>query len=104
MILHAISIVLISGGAALLLIGSLGVNRLPDFYARTHAATTPDTLGLIFSMLGLALYDGIDLNSAKLLIIVVMVALGNPAATHALGLSALGAKLMPWTRKGGKER
>jgi multicomponent Na+:H+ antiporter subunit G len=103
-ILAIISKVLLAAGCGFLIIGSLGVNRFPDFYSRTHAATKPDTMGLILSMLGLALYDGIDLNSAKLLLIVIFVAIANPAATHALGWAALSSRLMPWFRKGREQR
>lgn len=103
MIVDIASRVLICAGAAFLLIGSVGVNRLPDFYSRAHAASKPDTLGLIFGMLGLALYDGLDLNSAKLLLIILIAAIGNPTATHALGRAAIRTGLVPWMRKG-KER
>jgi multicomponent Na+:H+ antiporter subunit G len=99
-ILQLIAKILISAGVAFLLIGSVGVNRLPDFYCRTHAATKPDTLGLIFSLLGLALYDGLSLSSAKLVLIIVFVAMANPTATHALGRAALRSRLVPWLRSG----
>ena len=84
-------------GTALLFIAAIGVNRLPDFYTRSHAATKPDTLGLISLMLGLAIYDGFTLSSIKMLLIIVFVALANPAATHALGRAAIRNGLLPVT-------
>ncbi len=84
-------------GTALLFIGAVGVNRLPDFYTRSHAATKPDTLGLIALMLGLALYDGFTLSSIKMLLIILFVALANPVATHALGRAAIRNGLLPVT-------
>ncbi len=88
-------------GTALLFIAAIGVNRLPDFYTRAHAATKPDTLGLISLMLGLAFYHGFDLSSVKMLLIVVFIALANPAATHALGKAAIHNGLLPITQQKG---
>lgn len=89
--------ILMALGAALFVVAAVGVNRLPDFYTRAHAATKPDTLGLICLLLGLALYDGFDLNSVKMLLIVVFVFLANPVASHALGRAAIINGLLPWT-------
>ncbi len=84
-------------GASLFVIAAIGVNRLPDFYSRAHAATKPDTLGLICMLLGLAIYDGLDLNTLKMLLIVLFVFLANPVASHALGRAAIRNGLLPWT-------
>lgn len=89
--------VLLFSGAFFVLIGSIGVIRLPDFYTRAHAASKPDTLGLMLSMIGLAILQGSDLTSLKLLLIVCFTAVANPAAAHALGRAALRSKLEPWT-------
>ena len=94
--LEVVSHVLVALGALSVLVGSIGVNRLPDFYTRSHASGKPDTLGLILVMTGLAFHDGVDLNTLKLLLVVALVALANPAATHALGRSAVTNRLMPW--------
>jgi multicomponent Na+:H+ antiporter subunit G len=89
--------ILMVGGTLLLFIGAVGVNRLPDFYTRAHAATKPDTFGLILLMVGLSIYDGFTLSSVKMLLIVLFVALANPAATHALGKAAIRSGLLPVT-------
>jgi multicomponent Na+:H+ antiporter subunit G len=89
---------LATAGVIFSLIGSIGVLRLPEFYARAHAASKPDTLGLILVMVGLAIRHGVDVSSAKMLLIVFFVALANPAATHALGRSAMRSGLQPFTR------
>ncbi|PRX97336.1 monovalent cation/H(+) antiporter subunit G [Allonocardiopsis opalescens] len=41
-------------GAAFSLIGCVGLLRFPDLYGRLHAATKPDTVGLIFILIGAA--------------------------------------------------
>ena len=99
-----IGFALLVAGVAFAAIGSIGVHRLPDFYTRAHAASKPDTLGLILSMLGLATLQGVSLDSAKLILILLFVALGNPTATHALGRAALRSGLEPWTRPEGSSR
>lgn len=91
-------------GATLLLIGAVGLLRLPDFYCRTHAATKPDTLGLVMILLGLAIHDGPTLNTAKMLMIILFVFLANPTSSHALGRAAILGRLVPWTPDRGKDR
>jgi len=98
-LLELIGKVLVTGGAFFLVIGAIGMVRLPDFYSRTHAATKPDTLGIIMTMIGLALLVGPSTSSAKLLLIVLFVAVANPAAAHALGRAAVRAGLQPWTEE-----
>lgn len=98
MIQEWLAVLLLISGVAFLLIGSIGVIRLPDFYCRTHALSKPDTLGIILTMMGLAVYNGWNLDSAKLFFIVIFVAIANPAGTHALARAAMKNKLMPWVR------
>jgi len=88
-------------GVGFSLIGSIGLLRLPDFFTRAHAATKPDTLGLVLVMFGIAVVHGLSLISAKLVLAAVFVALANPASAHALGRSAIRVGLQPWTRRDG---
>ena len=90
---------LVALGVVFVLIGSIGVIRLPDFYSRAHAATKPDTMGRILTMLGLAVRHGVSINSAKLLLIVIFVLIANPAAAHVLGRAAIRTGVQPWTRR-----
>ena len=89
---------LIALGVGFAVLGSVGLFRLPDFYSRAHAATKPDTLGLILTMLGLLFHAGFSTTGAKLIGIAVFVAVANPAAAHALGRSALRTGVKPWVR------
>ncbi|MCP5050093.1 MAG: monovalent cation/H(+) antiporter subunit G [bacterium] len=91
--------IVISLGAFFLLIGSVGLVRLPDFFSRTHATGKSDTLGIILILLGLILTQGISINGAKLLIILAFVALTNPTATNALAKAAFHDGLIPWFKK-----
>lgn len=89
--------------------GAVGILRFPDFYSRLHPAGKLDTLGLLLSMIGLALFNlhhfslGTLLTSAKIILIVVFVFLASPTATHAIVDAGVRAGLTPWT-KGEKRR
>ena len=93
----AVSLVL--GGVFFLTVGSVGVIRLPDFYSRTHALGKADTLGTLLTLTGLAVHHGFHLDSLKLILVAVFVALANPTASHALARSALRGGLNPWTKR-----
>jgi len=94
-----LSIIFISSGAFFMFVGSLGLIRLPDFYSRTHATGKVDTLAIILVILGLVIYEGFSVNSAKLIIIITFVALTNPTATNALARAAYRFRLRPWFKK-----
>ena len=96
--LEAVGAFLLVAGAVFMLIGSIGVIRLPDFYARTHAATNVDTLGIFLFVIGLAVKEGLSLLTLKLAVVAFFVLLVNPVGTHALASSALAYGLKPWFR------
>lgn len=64
-----------------LLAGAVGILRLPDFFARVHAAGLIDTIAVLFILAALMLQYGWNF---KLLAIGVLLLLINPATTHAL--------------------
>ena len=94
-----VAIILMVGGAFFLTVSSLGLLRLPDFYARTHAVGKSETLGAILTLSGLAVYNGWELSTFKILFILLFVLIANPTATHAISRAALRMGLQPWTRK-----
>jgi multicomponent Na+:H+ antiporter subunit G len=93
----------VTAGAFFLLIGSVGLVRLPDFYSRAHATGKSDTLGVILVTLGLVIHQGLTLNGAKIILIMAFVGLTNPTATHALTRAAIRFGLKPWFRKAGPQ-
>ncbi len=82
-------------GLAALLLGSFGLLRLPDFYARTHAASMTDTAGAGLILLGLALQAGPGLVLVKLGLILLWILLTSPTAGHALARAALADRYEP---------
>jgi len=91
------------GGAFFLLVSSIGVIRLPDFYSRSHASAKSETLGAMLVLGTLALYNGLELNSVKLLLVLVLVALTSPTGIHALARAALRSGLEIWTARRPRE-
>lgn len=88
--------VLLILGLLFILLGVVGVLRLPDFYTRLHAMGKCDTLGVALVLFALAIYTGASLVTAKLLLILLFIGLANPTATHALGRAAMKSGLLPW--------
>ena len=89
-------------GLAFIMLGVIGVLRLPDFYTRLHAMGKCDTLGVALVLVALAIHEGFSLYSVKILLISVFIGLANPTATHALGRAAHRTGLAPWGN--GEER
>lgn len=94
-----VSMVLICSGAFFMIIGSVGLIRFPDFYSRAHATGKVDTLATLLIISGLMVFEGINLNTLKMVLILVFVGLTNPTATNALARAAFKAGLKPWLRK-----
>jgi multicomponent Na+:H+ antiporter subunit G len=79
----------LSVGAFFVVVGCIGLVRMPDLYTRMHAASVTDTLGAGLLLLGMMLHAGPTLVSAKLLILGLLIFFASPAATHALARAAL---------------
>lgn len=100
MIASAVGMTLIALGVAFTIIGHLGLLRLPDFYTRAHAASKPDTMGVVLVMGGLAVLEGLTTTTGlKLVLIALFVAVANPAAIHVLSRSAMLRGVTPWSRR-----
>ena len=95
LLLDIVSWVFLGLGAALLVIGGLGILRFPDLYARMHAAGIIDTLGCSLLLIGLAFQAGLTLVTLKLLLILIFVQFTSPTATYALANSAYRSGLAP---------
>lgn len=91
-------------GGFFVLVGAIGLLRLPDFYARLHAAGLCDTVGTGLVLAGLMLHSGLNLVTVKLLLILYFVIFTGPTATHALAEAAVHGKLKPLTEGREKNR
>lgn len=76
--------VIITGiGTLFLLLGSLGILRLPDVYNRLQAGTKCTTLGAFLTIVGVGITQPDWLP--KTLVIAIFILLTNPISNHALG-------------------
>jgi len=82
-------------GSVFMVIGAVGVVRMPDVFTRLHAASVSDTFGVGLILLGLILVGGLTLVSVKLAFLVAFLFLTGPVATHAVARAALDAGVKP---------
>ena len=95
MIVDGLSWLLLAGGGFFVLVGGVGVMRMPDLYTRIHAASVTETLGTMLILIGLMLHSGWDLSTFKLLAILVFLLFTGPVSSYALGNTALLGGLKP---------
>ena len=86
---------LLMAGSVMLVIGSIGIVRLPDVFARMHGAGIIDTLGVGLILLGLMVQSGLTGVTIKLVLIVVFILFTSPTTTHALARAALAGGVSP---------
>lgn len=86
---------LILAGCFFILVGALGMMRLPELFARMHAASLIDTLGIGFLFAGLMLQAGFTQVTLKLLFILLLFFFTGPVITHALAQAAMAAGIKP---------
>ncbi|MFO7659350.1 MAG: monovalent cation/H(+) antiporter subunit G [Candidatus Cloacimonadaceae bacterium] len=73
-------------GSVFILIGALGVVRMPDVYNRMQTGTKATTLGSILTLLGV----GIALPGwlGKVILLIIFIIITNPISSHALARAA----------------
>jgi multicomponent Na+:H+ antiporter subunit G len=86
---------LILGGAAFVVIGAVGLIRMPDLFTRIHATSVGDTFGAGLMLVGMMVMAGLSLVTLKLLFLLLFLWFAGPAATHALARAALIAGVKP---------
>ncbi|MDG2312702.1 MAG: monovalent cation/H(+) antiporter subunit G [Alphaproteobacteria bacterium] len=94
-IINLLSWLFLLSGGFFCITGMIGLIRLPDLFTRLHGASVTDTLGAGFIVIGLILQSGFTLVTAKLIIIMGLILLTSPVATHALAQAALHAGILP---------
>ncbi len=97
-VLDLVSILLISMGCFFFVAGSIGMLRLPDAFARLHATTKADNVGLGLVVIGLLLQAESLFAGAKLILIWLLVVLASATACHLIAQSALRGGAKPWSK------
>jgi multicomponent Na+:H+ antiporter subunit G len=73
-------------GSLFLLLGSIGLIRMPDVFTRIQTGTKASTLGTILSLLGIGLiYLPIF---GKIFLLIVFILITNPVSSHMLARAA----------------
>ncbi|MBN4083089.1 monovalent cation/H(+) antiporter subunit G [bacterium AH-315-B06] len=103
MVLDFLSGVLLAGGSVFILIGAIGLVRLPDFYTRMHGAGIVDTLGAGLFIAGLMLQGGLTLTTAKLLLMFIFIMFASPTSSYALANAALSQGVEPQIEDDGED-
>lgn len=80
--MNLISKILLISGLFFFLVGTIGILRFPDIYTRAHSTAKCDTLGAVLTLLSLTIYNGFNLTSLKIFLIIVFIWLTSPTATH----------------------
>ena len=96
MVFDALSWVSILGGLFFMIVGTIGVLRMPDVYTRLHAAGMTDTMGAGLLILGMCFQTGLTLLTLRLLLVYAFLLFTSPIGTHALARAALAGKVEPF--------
>ncbi|MFT5594520.1 MAG: multicomponent Na+:H+ antiporter subunit G [Oceanicoccus sp.] len=86
--LDIVSSILLIAGVFFGVSGAVGLFKFPDFFTRVHAASVTDSISAILIIGGLLLQTSFDLNTGKLLFILIFLMITSPTASHALAKSA----------------
>jgi len=96
-----IATMFLAAGTFIMITGTVGLLKFPDFYTRIHATGKCDTLGQIMIIVGCMIYEGFTFITIKLLLVTAFYLLAGPASTHALMKAAYVTGVPVW-KKGDK--
>ncbi|MCK5202150.1 MAG: monovalent cation/H(+) antiporter subunit G [Spirochaetales bacterium] len=80
-------------GSLFLLLGALGIVRMPDSYNRIQTGTKATTLGTLLFLVGIGIYH--PSWFPRLVVLILFILFTNPVSSHVLARSAysIGVKL-----------
>lgn len=96
--IELVAYVLLGIGAACALIGAIGIVRFPDVYNRIHANTVVVVGGVIVTLIGVSVFEGLSSYTLKVLIIALFLFLTNPVGSHAIARAAHKSGVKLWRR------
>ena len=71
-------------GSIFLLLGALGLLRMPGIFNRMQAGTKASTLGTILFLIGIAFAQVDGATVGKLVILILFIIFTNPLSSHAI--------------------
>ena len=96
--MNILAIIFMSAGLFFLVVAAIGVVRLPDVFSRSHAVSLTDSLGAFLMLIGVAFHEGLDKNTLKIIVVLVLLYILNPVIAHATIRAALRSGLKPWKK------
>ena len=91
-------------GSLFLLIGAIGLIRMPDVFTRMHAVSVMESTGATLIIIGLITYSGFSTISIKLIIILLAIIYISSVATHALARACIHDDIKPQKVVGRKKQ
>lgn len=88
-----VAILAVITGTAFSLIGLLGFVRLPDVYTRLHATGKVSVFGVVLLLVAATLLT--PLGTGKAVILILLLIIGGPTASHALASAAWRVGIKP---------
>jgi multicomponent Na+:H+ antiporter subunit G len=98
-----VSCVFIMVGVIFMLIATIGLLRLPDFYIRMSTITKGSTLGVGLILMGLGIYFNQPDIMLKVLAIIVFTFITSPVAAHVISRTAVKNNTPFWSKTNLKE-
>lgn len=91
-------------GSLFLLVGAMGLIRMPDVFTRMHAVSVMESTGATLIIFGLIIYSGFSAISIKLIIILLAIIYISAVATHALARACIHDDIKPLKVVGRKKQ
>ncbi|MFV0296471.1 MAG: monovalent cation/H(+) antiporter subunit G [Hyphomicrobiaceae bacterium] len=104
LVLDVLSWVSIVTGGFFVVVGAIGLVRMPELFTRMHAASIIDTMGAGLLVFGMMMQAGLTLVTVKLFFILLLFFFTSPVITHALAQAAVQAGIDPELAEDRRER
>lgn len=88
-----LSILAVLAGTAFSVVGIVGFYRLPDVYTRLHATGKVNVFGVVLLLIAATLLT--PLGAGKAAVLILLLILGGPTASHALASAAWHVGIKP---------
>jgi multicomponent Na+:H+ antiporter subunit G len=89
LLLDALAWIALVAGGFFVIVGAIGLHRMPDVFTRMHATSLIDTLGVGLLGLGMLLQTDDWTVAVRIAFIVVVLLTAGAVSTHALARAAL---------------
>jgi multicomponent Na+:H+ antiporter subunit G len=92
--------IIIAAGILFILSGVIGIIKFKNFYTRLLVAAKIDTVGVITIIVGISVKHGLSFFSLKALLLMAIMMIINPLASHMIARSAYMSGYRPESRGG----